>query len=330
MAKRRRRWSPLAPGIPFWIAEDVQDWVYELFSSANRYVSRAYSRVPSTNEPHLDTCLLSDLQLFKDAALLPSGYKVQLHALSGAGRSHYHGREIADIIVLVTFEQSGSPARTKIVLFQSKRLYPYSKTGPVYATPSVAAIYHPTARAVLTAASATIEFKSDCKYMALKAQDAQQTNIENFTNDSAMPVYYLLYHPHKRLPTTLGIPVRHAAEPKGANLLGCRVVPFAAMKNAMNALAKGQSPSYDELCNKLPSSMQPHPGAKNQFRLERFMADMVMGCHIGTFVETLTPKQQVVLQPLVRIDGAFAVSREIGEEGPAVIAMTITAPPLAG
>ena len=110
------------PPIP--LPADVIDYIRQVFLVADDTLATRLERQPNVHEELLDLA-------FVDSVAMNSGpYKTQsdtvvdidIHFIGGGW--HYERWEVADIGLIVTFRRLGEILRTKIILLQSKRLYP--------------------------------------------------------------------------------------------------------------------------------------------------------------------------------------------------------------
>lgn len=238
--------------------------------------------MPTLHEEHLDLTLVNGIAQYAGPYVTASGVVVDidLHWV-GSGR-HFETWEIADIGVLVIFRRGPVLLRTKVVLLQSKRLYPRESEfvedrglsraggfGSLWEVPMLAAY-----------GSRTFRFDEDCRYKALHVGDRQWRSIQEYETRHGIPVHYLLYHPHD-LPMTATIPASTTLPPRRAGrparpVIGARVLPASEVRAAVAVQAKSHAPSYAELRRGGPSAGMD---------LARFMTDRVLACHEGYVVD---------------------------------------------
>src|SRR5690625_3319638 len=110
---------------PVPLPADVVDYVTRTFGLANDAVSSRIDRMPTTHEENLDLTFIDALASATGPHVVRSGVVVDFDIHFVGGGAHWGDRwEIADLGVIVNFRRSGSLIRTKVLLLQSKRLYP--------------------------------------------------------------------------------------------------------------------------------------------------------------------------------------------------------------
>ena len=258
---------------------DVIDFVFDVFEKATDRVADRLDRMPTVHEEALDLALIDALSEARGPHVTSSGVVVDLDVHFLGGGHHWERWEIADIGVIVNFRRGGQLLRTKVVLLQSKRLYPREvefvedlglvKPGGFgwLMNPSVAAASGPR----------SFRFDSDCRYKALQVGDEQWQAISEYEATFRLPVHYLLYHP-RSLPTESVIPVSvPVRKRRGTSPVGVRVVSAPDLRNKVIGRPRNHAPSYGELKT---------PGEKAVgIRLPEFMAHDVLRCRQGYVVD---------------------------------------------
>ena len=105
---------------------DVVDYVRNVFVVCNRRIGRKIAAVPNASEQSLDLTMIEHLSQYSAPTILPSDWTVRIDIHYLGGRRHFDRWEVADIGVLLFLRRAGKLVRSKVALFQSKRLYPDS------------------------------------------------------------------------------------------------------------------------------------------------------------------------------------------------------------
>jgi hypothetical protein len=267
---------------PIPLPSDVIDYVRRVFAGAADAVATQLTRMPTLHEEHLDLTPVNGIAQYAGPFITASGVVVDID-LHWVGSGHHLATwEIADLGVLVVFRRGPVLLRTKVVLLQSKRLYPRESEfvadrglsraggfGSLWQQPRLAAY-----------GSRDFRFDEDCRYKALHIGDRQWLSIQDYQARHGIPVHYLLYHP-RELPTTATIPASAALPVRRAGRLarpgvGTRVLPAWEVRAAVAVQAKAHAPSYAEL---------RRGGPRAGMDLARFMTERVLGCHEGYVVD---------------------------------------------
>jgi len=116
------------------IPADASEVVRAAFAVANDAVSQRLCRLPNTWEVTLDQAFIDTLAGIGGPVVVASGWTVRIETHFLGGGRHWPGPdwelmpyrrwEIADIGVIVMIRNGSELKRTKLALFQSKRLYP--------------------------------------------------------------------------------------------------------------------------------------------------------------------------------------------------------------
>jgi hypothetical protein len=103
---------------------DVIEWVGSVFAARNRQSTESLTMTPNIQEEWLDHTWVDELARFSSPQVLSSNWVVRIDAHFLGGMRHFSRWEIADIGVLVKMRLGPSLRKSKLVLLQSKRLYP--------------------------------------------------------------------------------------------------------------------------------------------------------------------------------------------------------------
>ncbi len=258
------------------IPEDVRNLVRAAFSKANDEVTRAISRQPAIHEEVLDQLLVLAMNKVPLAISPISGAALAIDTHWLGGRRFYLQRwEIADIALVAVLRLTGQVVWRKVALLQSKRLYSreieiaqaedndyFLRIGRVIDQNSLPVpLFH----------QQPFSFSGESTYKELRPGDQQVRNIDNYSRERSMPVYYSFYNPLD-IPFQVIAPQVYEEGLPTVNKVGCRVVRSTEVHEIVSSM--GSSPSFDEI-NGLDRSR--HRG----WRIEHFVADSFLCCHEG-------------------------------------------------
>jgi hypothetical protein len=261
------------------VPEDVVEYIRDTFDLADRRVTRKLDRMPTSHEEWLDFSLLEAISEANGPHITQSGVIVDIAAHFVGGGTHWKRWEIADLGFIINFRRSWELIRTKVVLLQSKRLYPreseFIEDVGVTVVGGFGALMQPSSLAA--AGSRCFSFDEDCRYKALQVGDRQWQSMAGYEESYKIPLHYLLYHPHAIPSTGAAIPVclpvvSREAKPE----IGSRVLRASIMHELAGAFPKNYAPSYAEVRGDASSL-----GAS----LPDFFADEVLKCREGYVVD---------------------------------------------
>lgn len=265
----------------FALPDAVKDYVRNIFFDANQHVAAALSTTPTLHEVPLDQFLLHRLRCNPAAKTVAENWVVRIDAKYTGGGAHFGHWEIADIGLLVLFRRAGRVVRTKLVLLQSKRLYPLeqslAESGRFYLGSEPNLVNKEWLRAT---ESVSLTFDADSRYRALRCEDEQWKRVAQFEEQRELQVYYQLYNP-LNLPERSVFPIEMGAgqnHENGEVRIGTRILPFSALRDGFKDYEEGYSPSYSDLQRRLPHFNDQNSGG---WRLEDFVTDLVLGCKEG-------------------------------------------------
>lgn len=270
------------------IPPDIVDWFREVFASANRRLAEKFLNVPAIPETSLDTTLVEHLSGYASPRRFPFNWVIRLDTHYIGGLRHFYDRwEIADIGVLIFFQQAGRLVRRKVALLQSKRLYPVA--GEVASLErydymiGMARLGDRDANAPSMLASRRFVFDERCRYRALVSGDEQHRAIVSHIAKYNIPIFYLLYNP-PLTPLTVELPLIANAMQEDDPTLGARVIPVEHMFHVLDVAGANYKPSLADTRNILIG----HQNGSDSFgwRLEHFMADLLLGCREGRQFDT--------------------------------------------
>ena len=103
---------------------DVVDYIRGIFATANHMLSDRIERQPNVHEESLDLAFLDAVSAYSGPHKTKSDTVVDIDIHFVGGGWHFERWEVADIGLIVIFRRLSNILRTKIILLQSKRLYP--------------------------------------------------------------------------------------------------------------------------------------------------------------------------------------------------------------
>ncbi|WP_163513713.1 hypothetical protein [Fodinicola acaciae] len=258
-------------------------------------MSAIVSRIPTTWETSLDMTFIQHFAGMSTPFQFPSGWIVDIRTHYLGGGRHFgewpdHTRrwEIADIGILVQFRQEGRIVRSKVVLLQSKRLYPneqnWEEDSPLDYLVGFGRLYKQDDEWGDITTPRQFGFNTESRYKALVTGLRQYKSIGEFEQHQGVPVYYLLYHPWQ-IPHEVTQPLPAGYQVGGSCDVGCRVLPASQLRAALIGQPDGHSPAYSEL---LRSFADPFSQNQNQagWRLENFIVDLVLECEAGHIADS--------------------------------------------
>lgn len=293
------------------IPPDIIDWFRDIFAEANKRLSEKIRNSPAIHETYLDMTLIEHLLGYAAPHLFPSQWVIRIDTHYIGGLHHFESWEIADIGVFVFFQRSGRLIRQKVALLQSKRLYPVTgnvdhldKSDYVIGMARIG-MRDPNAPSML--AERLFKFTVTSRYRALVAGDKQQDAIEEHFRRYAIPIYYLFYNP-PYVPIQVKVPLLKYQKQRRVPSLGARVIPAEAIFDFLKDKQKSYSPALADIRNLIPD-------AKYGWRLEHFMADLLLGCSVGRRFNRADqePLRAIFFRRSGPIAAAIAITVEIPE-----------------
>jgi len=262
---------------------DALDWLRNVFSACDRALAGRLSKSPHTHEPSLDQLFISTLQDYPAYTILPSHTSIWIDTHFLGGRAMFYNWEVADIGMLITFRVKGAFKFSKVVLLQSKRLYPeeVAADDDLVRTYGVgfARLFPSNEYHAERAKGREFSFGEDSKYLAIK-QDEQIGVIRQYQRQNRIPVYYLLYNP-VRLPWRVRVPLIAPVGLDGNIDFGTRVVRSEVVFRAVEVA--GGSPSLAGINESLSADQDDAMG----WPLPDFVVDHVLMCREGRIIEPM-------------------------------------------
>jgi hypothetical protein len=259
---------------PIALPDDVVRYISDLFVTANDAVAARLDRMPTVHEESLDLALIDVIAAAVGPHVVPSGVVVDVDVHFLGGGVHWDRWEVADIGMIFNFRRGANLIRTKILLLQSKRLYPreaeFVEDRGITRVGGFGSLMVPSPLEV--SASRLFRFDGRCRYKALQVGDDQWRAIAAYEGQHRIPVYYLLYHP-SRLPFERVLPVQvPLPRRRGHAGIGTRVLRAADPRDASAALVRNEAPSFDVLRQTGDAPGMP---------LQEFIASGILGCREG-------------------------------------------------
>lgn len=285
------------------IPKDAVKYFRSVFAEANRVASERIVNIPNIRETSLDDALIDALIPYSPPKLLKSGAVVAMDIHNIGGLRRLHRWETADVAILIFIYRGKRMIAQKIAMLQTKRLYPANNEvlddDPVGFRYGMNAFLNKDTQSPLSVLNRTFVFDESCVYGALNADSEQVEAIDTLNSNFGSSVFYMFYNPPV-LPAKVVYPIRAKRQIKNVQL-GCRVFLSTEVHTVLGKLQKGASPTF---------KMITKDGAKSNWRLESWIADLVLACKAG---QRFDAKNQAKIANLLErrsgpIGAAIAVS----------------------
>jgi hypothetical protein len=306
------------PEPPFALPQNVIDWIRDVFATVNRRTSAKLSRLGNVWETSLDMTVIEQLSQFSAPFKFPSDWIVHLDTHYLGGGRYWGEWEIADLGVLVVFRLRRKVLATKVALLQSKRLYPeeieakLEDLRPDYET-GFGRLLESDSEYRSVVKPRTFHFTTNSRFRALEYKGKQYEAILKYVKETGIAVHYLLYNPVV-LPWSLTLPVTGTSPSEEVLAsIGCRVVGAGTMdvKLKVASLAKSENPSFSHVAGTNQSELD-----NSLWRLERFIADLVLGCKEGYLAGTNPFKDEGLFRVFNRRSGPISAAISITIDAP--------------
>jgi hypothetical protein len=270
------------------VPDDVRDWVRRVLRACNVRTARTLNTMPNTHETALDLAFVAEAGRFAGPVRFASEWivRIETHFLGGGRHFGPYGMprrwEIADIGVLLVFRRAGKVVRTKVLLLQSKRLYPaeqeYDEDELADYEIGFARLHSGDGYFPSITEPRVFAFANDSRYQALKVEDRQYQSVREYEERERVPVFYLLYHP-PRVPHRVEVPLAGGAPTLKRVKVGARVLPAKDLRASLAGKPTDYTPTYGDLSGirAAPVLAEAGPG----WLVERFIADLAVECRLG-------------------------------------------------
>jgi hypothetical protein len=291
------------------IPQDAIEYFRRAFAEANRVATEHIVNVPNIRETSLDDVLVNALIPFSPPKCLRSGAVVEMDIHNIGGLRRIYHWETADIAVIVFIYRRKQLIAQKIGMLQTKRLFPKNNDvlddDPEGFKYGMNAFLNRDSRSPLAVLNRRFVFDDTCVYGSLSAASEQVEAINKINNQFGEAVFYMFYNP-TAIPIIIKYPVRSKRPVKSAKL-GCRVVLSKEVHAVLDKLQKGRSPTL---------RMIVAGGTSSNWRLEQWVADLVLTCKAGQpFDERLEERIALLLERRTGpIGAAIAVSIALPED----------------
>lgn len=294
------------------IPPDVRKWIRSVFRTCNERTATMISEMPNTHENALDLAFIAEVAKFAAPVQFPSKWIVRIDTHFLGGGRHWGEWEIADIGVLLQFRRGGKLLKSKVLLLQSKRLYPseeaYDEDTVAEYEMGFARLFREDTSFGAVTQPRTFSYGDSSHYAALLAHAHQHKAIEEYEAGTGIPVYYMLYHP-RRVPLKVVLPRVVDKEKPEKLVVGARVLPSKQLHAAMKDLPENQSPTWKQV-----KPLRPTPRARTTsgpgWLVEEFIADLAIDCKVGHVAQSANDVglSNVFYRRAGPISAAFAVT----------------------
>lgn len=298
------------------IPDDVKEYINSVFKDCNDRISGKLTANPNSWETSLDMTFIESLTNYSETVRLSSNWLVRIDTHYLGGMRHWNNWEVADIGILVFFRKGGKTIKSKVALFQSKRLYPneieLSEDTMENYNLGFSRLFPEDQQFEKLLRSRTFSFDESSKYKAFKLGNEQCNAISNYENERGIPIHYLLYNTNT-IPYKIDIPIttkRNVA----SNEVGCRIIPSKAIYNLFKEEKLGTIPSYGDFKFLLndPFDNDIHTSG---WRLEYFISELFINCEQGYIIRN---RSEINIENLFYrrsgpIAAAFSITFDIQE-----------------
>ena len=209
------------------VPDAVRNYIFRVFSDVNEKISRKISTVPNIPEESLDITFIDTLSDYSAPKIVAGDWAVRIAAHFIGNIRHRRRFEIADLGIIFVFKKGSRILTRKLVLLQSKRLYPNNSEVVEFDDYDYdLGLALLTEREQLeTPVFSRVKFEFDLAspYGALKTNSPQCTVIQEHLDDTQIPVYYSMYNPLV-LPWTISYPISMGNRELPKRMLGTRIV----------------------------------------------------------------------------------------------------------
>lgn len=183
----------------YQVPELVRRHIYNIFSGLNDSLSRKISLMPNVPEESLDISFIDNLSNHSAPTIVSPGWAVRMAAHFIGNIRHRRRYEVADIGVVLEFKRKARVLGRKLLLLQSKRLYPNNhqviELGDYDYDLGLGMITGQDSNEESIFLEVEFEFDHRSTYGALKAKSNQISVIQEHMKETGIPVYYMTYNP---------------------------------------------------------------------------------------------------------------------------------------
>ncbi|WP_420863165.1 hypothetical protein [Algirhabdus cladophorae] len=213
----------------------VFEYVRSLFGSVDDAVSKKISLTPNTPEESLDIAFIESLSGYAAPKVVCPGWAVRISSHFIGSIRHFRRYEVADIGVVVVFKRGTKVLKRKLVLLQSKRLYPnnfrVTELDEFDYELGLAMVTREEPHETPIFSSILFEFDSTSAYGALRTNSRQCQTIQDHFEHTKIPVHYMFYNPLV-LPWEFSYPVGSHPELPSRSF-GTRVIEMDTVHGAL-------------------------------------------------------------------------------------------------
>ena len=181
------------------IPDIVRNYIYMMFSEVNEKISQKITTIPNLPEESLDISFIETLSNYSAPRVVAPNWAVRIAAHFIGNIRHRRRYEIADIGIVIVFKKGSVVLARKLVLLQSKRLYPNNNEVIEFDDfdydLGLALVTERERLETPVFSQVHFEFDTTSSYGALKPNSNQCSVIQEHLQDTNIPVYYLMYNP---------------------------------------------------------------------------------------------------------------------------------------
>lgn len=220
----------------FDVPESVLIFIRNIFSEVNDYVSQKISKFPNAPEESLDISFIDKLSSYSGPVTVVPQWAVQIAAHFIGSIRHYRRYEIADIGVVVVFKKSTKIVGRKLVLLQSKRLYPenfqVTELDDFDYQLGLGMVIRDASDEVTIVTPVDYKFTKRSRYGALRHESEQCRAIRDHFEDTQIEVHYMMYNPLV-LPWEISHPLSVPEHKLPARSFGTRIIESSKVHSVM-------------------------------------------------------------------------------------------------
>ena len=237
----------------FQVPEDVRGHIVSIFSELNDSISQKLASIPNVPEESLDISFIENLSRYSTPQIVAPNWAVRIAAHFIGNIRHRRRYEVADLGIVIVFKRSGAVVSRKLILLQSKRLYPINNDVIEFDDfdydLGLALITDRDAMETSIFSQVKFVFDSTSNYGALRANSRQCAVIQEHLEDTNVPVHYLMYNPLV-LPWSISYPVTTSDIEFPEREFGARVISSERVHTILNDYTGSAALNVADLCNR--------------------------------------------------------------------------------